>query len=245
VSGHEFQSFFPESGSVDYTDTVENIDETIASCASSRPLPAAALGAAADAAPGAVGRRPRLTPGHRGLRRGAGHHHRPGGRAWRRSTRCTSGVRPASTTWASAPPPVRGDGRRHPAGDVSEKLGVGEGETTADGMFTLERIECNAACDFAPGDDGQLGVHGQHGPESRPTSCSTTWPPGARSAVHPRRHLTGWREAERVLAGFPDGRADEGPAAGPASLLGLQIAESGVGARRPPARSPEVRRRTK
>jgi NADH-quinone oxidoreductase subunit E len=27
-----------------------------------------------------------------------------------------------------------------------------------------------------------------------------------------------------VLAGFPDDRADEGPAAGPASLLGLQIA---------------------
>ena len=33
-----------------------------------------------------------------------------------------------------------------------------------------------------------------------------------------------WREAERVLAGFPDDRADEGPAAGPATLLGLQIA---------------------
>ena len=36
--------------------------------------------------------------------------------------------------------------------------------------------------------------------------------------------LCTWREAERVLAGFPDGRADEGPAAGPASLVGLRIA---------------------
>ena len=36
--------------------------------------------------------------------------------------------------------------------------------------------------------------------------------------------LTSWREAERVLAGFPDGRADEGPSAGPASLLGREIA---------------------
>jgi NADH-quinone oxidoreductase subunit E len=27
-----------------------------------------------------------------------------------------------------------------------------------------------------------------------------------------------------VLAGFPDDRADEGPAAGPASLVGLKIA---------------------
>ncbi|MGZ6754175.1 MAG: NADH-quinone oxidoreductase subunit NuoE, partial [Nocardioides sp.] len=33
-----------------------------------------------------------------------------------------------------------------------------------------------------------------------------------------------WREAERVLAGFPDDRADEGPAAGPASLAGLRLA---------------------
>jgi len=33
-----------------------------------------------------------------------------------------------------------------------------------------------------------------------------------------------WRQAERVLAGFPDGRADEGPAAGPATLVGLRIA---------------------
>jgi NADH-quinone oxidoreductase subunit E len=33
-----------------------------------------------------------------------------------------------------------------------------------------------------------------------------------------------WRQAERVLAGFPDGLVDEGPAAGPASLVGLDIA---------------------
>ena len=37
-------------------------------------------------------------------------------------------------------------------------------------------------------------------------------------------HITSWAEAERVLAGFPDGLADEGPTAGPASLAGLNIA---------------------
>ena len=44
--------------------------------------------------------------------------------------------------------------------------------------------------------------------------------------VHSTRgaRLTSWKDAERVLAGFPDGRADEGPTAGPASLLGLEIA---------------------
>ena len=43
-----------------------------------------------------------------------------------------------------------------------------------------------------------------------------------RSTRGPR--ICTWREAERVLAGFPDDRADEGPSAGHASLVGLQIA---------------------
>jgi NADH-quinone oxidoreductase subunit E len=36
--------------------------------------------------------------------------------------------------------------------------------------------------------------------------------------------LCTWREAERVLAGFPDGRVDEGPGAGAPSLAGLKLA---------------------
>jgi NADH-quinone oxidoreductase subunit E len=43
-----------------------------------------------------------------------------------------------------------------------------------------------------------------------------------RSTRGPR--IVTWREAERVLAGFPDDLADEGPTAGPASLVGLEIA---------------------
>lgn len=33
---------------------------------------------------------------------------------------------------------------------ISEKLGIAPGETTADGMFTLFRVECLAACHRAP-----------------------------------------------------------------------------------------------
>ena len=33
---------------------------------------------------------------------------------------------------------------------VCEHLGVGHEETTADGKITLEALECNAACDYAP-----------------------------------------------------------------------------------------------
>ena len=34
--------------------------------------------------------------------------------------------------------------------ELKEHLGVGNDETTEDGKVTLEHIECNAACDFAP-----------------------------------------------------------------------------------------------
>ncbi len=33
---------------------------------------------------------------------------------------------------------------------TSEKLGIAEGETTADGMFTLKTTECLGACGYAP-----------------------------------------------------------------------------------------------
>ena len=58
-----------------------------------------------------------------------------------------------------------------------------------------------------------------------------------RSTRGPR--ICTWREAERVLAGFPDDLADEGPAAGPASLVGLEIARSRLEA---PGRRPAGRR---
>src|SRR5512135_2787220 len=35
-------------------------------------------------------------------------------------------------------------------GALKDHLGVGNDETTADGVITLEHVECNAACDYAP-----------------------------------------------------------------------------------------------
>jgi NADH-quinone oxidoreductase subunit E len=47
----------------------------------------------------------------------------------------------------------------------------------------------------------------------------------AGTTVTPTRGATlcTFKQVSRVLAGFYDGRADEGPAAGPATLAGLQI----------------------
>ena len=77
-----------------------------------------------------------------------------------------------------------------------------------------------------PGDDGQLGVHGQHDP-AKATQLVDDLRSGAevRSTRGPR--IVTWRQAERVLAGYPDGLVDEGPAAGPASLVGLASPASG------------------
>lgn len=106
---------------------------------------------------------------------------------------------------------------------VEHKLGIKEGQTTPDGKFSLERIECNAACDFAP----IMMVNWEYMDNMTPARADEILDAlAADEEVHSSRGatITSWREAERVLAGFPDGRADEGPTAGDASLRGLRIA---------------------
>jgi NADH-quinone oxidoreductase subunit E len=106
---------------------------------------------------------------------------------------------------------------------LKEHLDVGNDETTEDGKITLEHIECNAACDYAPVMMVNWEFMDNQTPESAVQVVDDL---RAGTEVHSTRgpRLCTWREAERVLAGFPDDRADEGPAAGPASLTGLQIA---------------------
>jgi NADH-quinone oxidoreductase subunit E len=106
---------------------------------------------------------------------------------------------------------------------LKDHLDIGNDETTDDGKITLEHIECNAACDYAP----VMTVNWEFMDNMTPESA-TQLVDDLRSGVevHSTRgpRLTTWREAERVLAGFPDDLADEGPSAGPASLVGLKIA---------------------
>ena len=110
---------------------------------------------------------------------------------------------------------------------LKEHLDVGNDETTEDAeglkSVTLEHIECNAACDYAP----VMMVNWEFMDNQTPESAVAVVDDlragkEVRSTRGPR--LCTWREAERVLAGYSDGRADEGPAAGPASLVGLGIA---------------------
>jgi NADH-quinone oxidoreductase subunit E len=102
-------------------------------------------------------------------------------------------------------------------------LDVGNDETTDDGRITLEHIECNAACDYAPVMTVNWEFMDNMTPESA-TRLVDDLRSGAEVSSTRGPRLTTWREAERVLAGFPDDLADEGPSAGPASLVGLAIA---------------------
>ena len=120
---------------------------------------------------------------------------------------------------------------------LKDHLGIGNDETTADGRVHLEHIECNAACDYAP----VVMVNWEFYDNQTPQSARDLVD-GLRSAVtradlpQPTRggQLCTWREVERVLAGFPDGHADDGPSAGPATLAGLELAHS-RGEKAPPA----------
>ena len=226
MSGHEFESYFPESGSVDLADQSTSIDETtyaeLRDLASRYPQPRSALLPMLHLVQSVDGR---ISP--KGIEACA--------EVLGITTAQVSGVATFYTMYKRRPA-----GQHHVGvcttalcavmgGDVlletvSKHLGVGVDETTPDGKISLERIECNAACDFAP----VMMVNWEFMDDMTPDKAIVLLDDlKAGQEVRSTRGatLTSWREAERVLAGFPDGRADEGPSAGAQSLLGLRIAE--------------------
>jgi len=112
---------------------------------------------------------------------------------------------------------------------LKEHLDVGNDEVAPKRQgdqytVSVEHIECNAACDYAP----VAMVNWEFLDNQTPDGLVRTVE--ALRAGHPVSSTRGprictWRQAERVLAGFDDGLADEGPVAGPASLVGLGVAE--------------------
>jgi len=96
---------------------------------------------------------------------------------------------------------------------------------SADGKVGLERVECNAACDYAP----VVMVNWEFFDNQTPDSARQLVDDlRAGNEVRPTRgpnRLCTWKQAARILAGFGDGQAAEGPSAGPASLVGLELAK--------------------
>ncbi len=109
---------------------------------------------------------------------------------------------------------------------LKDHLGIGHNETTDDGRISLEHVECNAACDYAP----VVMVNWEFYDNQTPSSTrelvdaarAGTPPPPTRG---PSRLCT-FKQVSRVLAGFPDGLAGEGVQAGPPTLVGLELAKA-------------------
>ncbi|MFF1418340.1 NADH-quinone oxidoreductase subunit NuoE [Streptomyces sp. NPDC058280] len=111
--------------------------------------------------------------------------------------------------------------------ELKEHLGVGNNETTEDGKVTLEHIECNAACDFAP----VVMVNWEFFDNQTPDSAKRLVDDLREGRpVEPTRGapLCTYKETARILAGFPDerpGAVEATGGAGPASLAGLRLAK--------------------
>jgi NADH-quinone oxidoreductase subunit E len=107
---------------------------------------------------------------------------------------------------------------------LEEHLGVGHDETTEDGKVTLERIECNAACDYAP----VMMVNWEFFDNQTPSTARDVVDQlRAGQPVVPTRGantVATFKEVSKVLAGFDDGRAGEGIGAGEPSLRGTVLA---------------------
>lgn len=124
---------------------------------------------------------------------------------------------------------------------LKEHLGVDDEETTADGKVTLQHIECNAACDYAPVVTVNWEFFDYQTPESARALVDGLQSGASGVEVTPSRgqSLCGFRETQRMLAGFPDQRPDTGQGgAGSATVAGLREAQQRDMAAPPPTPGP-------
>jgi NADH-quinone oxidoreductase subunit E len=114
---------------------------------------------------------------------------------------------------------------------LKQHLDVGNDETTEDGAITLEHVECNAACDYAPVMMVNWEFFDNQTVESAKRLVDEL---RAGREVTPTRGapLCDFSTMSRVLAGFPDERPGAnaaGGSGGPPTLAGLRLAKGETG----------------
>jgi NADH-quinone oxidoreductase subunit E len=112
---------------------------------------------------------------------------------------------------------------------LQDHLGIHAGQTTDDGRVTLEHVECNAACDYAP----VVMVNWEFFDNQTPSSARDLVD-GLRAGQPPTptrgAPLCTFKETQRILAGL--GHNADFSTAGAATLAGLRRAhEKGMVAR--------------
>ena len=111
---------------------------------------------------------------------------------------------------------------------VKGHLGIENDGVTSDGKVSVEHIECNAACDYAP-----VVMVNWEFYDNQTVQSVKDLVDGARAGNPPAptrgpKTLRSWKQNSAVLAGISDGLANEGVQAGEPTLLGLKKAKGGA-----------------
>jgi len=110
---------------------------------------------------------------------------------------------------------------------LKEHLGVENDGVTADGKVSLEHIECNAACDYAPVVMANWEFYDNQTVQSSKDLVDSMRNGNPKPPTRGPSKLVTWKEASAVLAGVNDGLANEGVQAGEPTLLGLKLSKEG------------------
>jgi NADH-quinone oxidoreductase subunit E len=114
---------------------------------------------------------------------------------------------------------------------LKEHLGVENDGVTADGKVSLEHVECNAACDYAPVVMANWEFYDNQTVQSAKDLVDSMRAGNPPAPTRGPNSLPTWKENSAVLAGLSDGRANEGTQAGEPTLLGLKLSKEGKGAK--------------
>jgi NADH-quinone oxidoreductase subunit E len=110
---------------------------------------------------------------------------------------------------------------------LKDHLGVENDGVTADGKVSLEHIECNAACDYAPVVMANWEFYDNQNVETAKDLVDSMRKGTPKPPTRGPNSLVTWKEASAVLAGLNDGKANEGLQAGEPTLLGLKLSKEG------------------
>lgn len=110
---------------------------------------------------------------------------------------------------------------------LKEHLGIENDGVTADGKVSLEHIECNAACDYAPVVMANWEFYDNQTVQSSKDLVDSMRSGNPKPPTRGPNRLVTWKEASAVLAGVNDGLANEGVQAGEPTLLGLKLSKEG------------------
>ena len=110
---------------------------------------------------------------------------------------------------------------------LKDHLGIENDGVTEDGKVSLEHIECNAACDYAPVVMANWEFYDNQTVETAKELVDSMRAGNPKPPTRGPNKLVTWKEASAVLAGLNDGLANEGVQAGQPTLLGLKLSKEG------------------